>query len=424
MADPIVRWTREHIIHTLHEAAELEQNLMCTYLYAAFSLKDADDGLNEEETDAVTRWRRDILRIAIDEMSHLVAVWNITAAIGGSPRFGRNNFPIDPGYLPAGLVVKLAPFSADVLQHFIYVERPGDSNEPDGKGFEQAPFKRGALLPSLTPMSFDYATVGEFYRTLEEALVRMAETVGEDVLFCGDPALQMSPSEIGLKGAHVVRCSKTALEALTIIVTDGEGAPDANANSHFSRFMKIRDEYRELLATNPGFEPAHPAAINPALRRPPGLSGRVWIDDPETAAIADLANAVYQTLVRLLGHAYSLKSPEQEKAFSVRTGVGLMRAVTLLAECAARRPAGPTNPDSNGGISFVALRDAAPLPPAQSTRQLLVERLQELSARAAELDQTDPRLSRATGILQSLSQRANEVFGGTLSPATAVLEDA
>jgi hypothetical protein len=425
MTDPIVPRTRQQIIHELHEAAELEQNLMCAYLYAAFSLKDAADGLSAEETQAVQRWRGEILKIAIDEMSHLVAVWNITAAIGGSPRFGRSNFPIDPGYLPAGLVVKLAPFSADVLQHFIYLERPGDSNEPDGRGFEQAPFTRGAVLPSpLTPMSFDYATVGEFYRTLEDALAGLAGSLGDDALFCGDPALQMSPSEAGLKGAHVVRCSKTALEAMGVIVTDGEGAPGENENSHFSRFMKIRDEYRALLANNPGFEPAHPAAVNPVLRRPPGLAGRVWIDDPETASVVDLANAVYQTLVRLLGHSYSLKSPDPEKAFSVRTGVGLMRALTFLAESAARRPAGPTHPDSNGGMSFVALREAAPLPPGQSTRRLLAERLKELSDGAAELDQIDPRLSHTAGILQSLSQGADEFFASTPSPASAVLENA
>lgn len=424
MPDPILPWTREHIIHALHEAAELEQDLMCTYLYAAFSLKDADEGLTEAEAEAVKRWRSEIRRIAIDEMSHLVAVWNITAAIGGSPRLGRSNFPIDPGYLPAALVVKLAPFSVDTIQHFVHVERPADSDEPDGAGFDHASFLRGAVGPCITPMGLDYATVGDFYRTIEDALAHTAERIGEDALFCGDPALQMSPAEVGLPGAHVVRCAKTALEAMAIIVTDGEGAPGATENSHFSRFRKIRDEHRALLAINPGFEPAHPAAVNPALRRPPGLADRIWIDDPETASVADLANAVYQMLLRLLGLSCSLKSPDNEKTFSVRTGIGLMRALTSLAESAARRPAGPTNPHCNGGVSFIALRDAAPLHAGESTRRLLAERLEELSTRAAELDQADPRVARATGLLQSFSQRANEVLLSTPPPAPAALETA
>src|SRR5262249_28482829 len=126
--------SREHIVHVLDEAAEFEHNLMCAYLYAAFSLKDVGEGLDAEEAAAVNGWRRTILVIAIAQMGHLAAVWNITSAIGGSPQFGRNNFPIDPGSLPAGIVVKLASFSADVLQHFIYLERPADSDEPEGKG--------------------------------------------------------------------------------------------------------------------------------------------------------------------------------------------------------------------------------------------------------------------------------------------------
>src|SRR5262245_28536298 len=109
---PDMHPSREQLLHHLYEAAELEHNLMCTYLYAAFSLKSGTaEGLTAAEADAVGRWRRAILGVAVDEMGHLTAVWNITSALGGSPAFGRDNFPLDPGALPAGVVVKLAPFS-------------------------------------------------------------------------------------------------------------------------------------------------------------------------------------------------------------------------------------------------------------------------------------------------------------------------
>src|SRR5689334_4762066 len=150
--------SREALIHQLYEAAELEHNLMCTYLYAAFSLKSGpDEGLSPAEADATARWRRAILQVAIEEMGHLTAVWNITAALGGSPRFGRLNFPLDPGGLPANIVVRLAPFSEDVLQHFIFLERPTTSQEPDGAGFEaDFKFTRGDSRPRVTPMPIDY----------------------------------------------------------------------------------------------------------------------------------------------------------------------------------------------------------------------------------------------------------------------------
>src|SRR5882724_10881358 len=122
--------TREQLLHALYEAAELEHNLMCTYLYAAFSLRDGEgEGLSAVEAEAVARWRRVILDVAIEEMGHLTAIWNITSALGGSPRFGRDNFPLSPGYLPAGVVVKLAPFNDASLQHFIHLERPEGSAE-------------------------------------------------------------------------------------------------------------------------------------------------------------------------------------------------------------------------------------------------------------------------------------------------------
>src|SRR5262249_16640264 len=147
--------TRERLLGALYEAAELEHNLMCTYLYAAFSLRSGEEeGLSKDDAAAVARWGASIMDVAVEEMGHPGAVWNITAALGGAPRFGRGNFPLDPGALPAGIVVKLAPFNEDVLQHFIFLERPEGSTEPDGPGFvPELQFKRGTTRLSITPMA-------------------------------------------------------------------------------------------------------------------------------------------------------------------------------------------------------------------------------------------------------------------------------
>src|ERR1700674_1127981 len=167
---PAALTQREVLIHALYEAAELEHNLMCTYLYAAASLKDGErEGLGAEEAAAVGRWRQVLLGVAIEEMGHLAAVWNITAGLGGSPRFGRTNFPLDPGYLPASVVVKLAPFNADTLQHFVFLERPQESTEPEGAGFSyERTYLRGISQPHLTPMAPAYDTVGVFSSCLAE----------------------------------------------------------------------------------------------------------------------------------------------------------------------------------------------------------------------------------------------------------------
>src|SRR6202050_5836083 len=159
---------REILVNSLYEAAELEQNRMATYLYAAASLKSGEgEGLDATQVAAVKRWRQVLLGVAIEEMGHLAAVWNISAALGASPRRGRTNFPLDPGLLPASVVVKLAPFNAETLQHFVFLERPQESTEAEGAGFSyERPYLRGTSLPHLTPMGADYDTVGAFYANL------------------------------------------------------------------------------------------------------------------------------------------------------------------------------------------------------------------------------------------------------------------
>ena len=405
--------TRERALHALYEAAELEHNLMCTYLYAAFSLKDGEaDGLSPEEAAAVKRWRGVLINVAVEEMGHLAAVWNITSALGGAPRFGRGNFPIDPGYLPAGIVVKLAPFNMATLQHFVFLERPNGSTERDGEGFAyERNYIRGSDLQLLTPMGLNYDTVGDFYVALSKGLRNLVAQFGEDSTFAGDPALQLSPNEIQLTGAKPVLCLKTALAAFDAIVVQGEGAPSDSVDSHYQKYVGIREEYQRLVAKNPAFVPAYPAATNPVLRRPPRPEGRVWIENPQAILIVDLANAAYGLMLRLLAYTYALEGPSPEKALSMDLAICLMRAVVPLAEKAARLPAGPSNPACHAGMSFTALRDTAAFAPGRAARRFFVERFAQLSEVGESLRATgDARIAAAADLLKSLSKRAARGF--------------
>jgi CDGSH-type Zn-finger protein/uncharacterized Fe-S cluster protein YjdI len=404
--------TREKLLHALYEAAELEHNLMCTYLYAAFSLRSGEnEGLSPAEAAAVASWRAAIIGVAIEEMGHLTAVWNITSALGGSPRFGRGNFPLDPGGLPAGIVVKLAPFNTAVLQHFIYLERPDGSNEPDGEGFvTEFQFRRTNARERLVPIGIDYETVGSFYATLGENLRRFVDHHGEAAAFCGDPKLQLSPTEIELMGAKPVICAKTALSAFAAIVEQGEGAPSSSLGSHYQKFIAIRTQLAELTSANPDFTPAFPAATNPVQRTPMRPAGRVWIENEEAAATVDLANSAYALMLRLIAYSYSVPRPSAEKSLAVDLALGTMRAMTSLGERAARLPAGPSNPQCNAGVSFAILRDAAPLPRGPGARRYFTERLAELSAAAANIESSDPRAVSAARIFAELARRGARGF--------------
>jgi hypothetical protein len=92
--------SREQLLYLLHEASEIEHNLMCCYLYAAFSLKVADARWSPRQAEAVARFRRVLTSVALEEMTHLCNVANLVASLGGLPHFGRPNLPVDAGPIP------------------------------------------------------------------------------------------------------------------------------------------------------------------------------------------------------------------------------------------------------------------------------------------------------------------------------------
>jgi len=413
---------REILINALYEASELEHDLMCTYLYAAASLRNGEaEGLSATEAAAAKRWRSVLLDVAIQEMGHLAAVWNITSALGAAPRIGRSNFPLDPGFLPAGITVKLAPFSTETLQHFVFLERPHGSTEPEGTGFAcERPYVRGTDRPHLTPMGRDYDTVGVFYDRLGNGLRTFVGRYGESIAFDGDPALQLSAEEVNLAGCRPVICLKTALAAFHSIIEQGEGAPRDSAGSHFQKFLGIREELKTLKQRNPAFAPAFPAATNPVLRRPPRPEGRVWIEDADAFATVDLANASYALMLRLISYAYALRGPGKEKSLVVDLAIGLMQALMPLAERAARLPAGPSNPHCDAGMSFIAPRDPSPLPPGVAARRLLLERFTQLADAGAALRTSgDDRAVAAAEQLARLATRASREFDLSAPAASA-----
>jgi CDGSH-type Zn-finger protein/uncharacterized Fe-S cluster protein YjdI len=269
-------------------------------------------------------------------------------------------------------------------------------------------------------MGIDYDTVGDFYAALSDALRGLVDRYGEDATFSGDPALQLSANELNLMGVKPVICIKTALAAFDAIVLQGEGAPQDSTNSHYQKFVMIRAELQALQQKNPDFHPALPAATNPVLRKPPRPEGRVWLETPEAVAVVDLANSSYGLMLRLLGYAYNVRGPHPEKSLAIDLSTGLMRAMTMLAERAARLPAGPANPGCNAGMSFTALRDAAPLPQGRAARRLFIERFERLSMAADALRSIgDARITAAADQLAALSKRAARGFDSAANAAAA-----
>lgn len=385
--EPLIRIeTREELIYLLAEAASIEHNIMCCYLYAAWSLKRGErDGLTAEEAAAVRRWKRAITSVAIEEMTHLTLACNVASAIGAGAHLSRPNFPIEPGYHPAGVVMELAPFSPAVLDHFIFLERPEGNDLKDASEFVHPhEYHRTMAKDAIMPSAQDYETVGHLYRGIRHGLEVLAHHLGEDALFVADTSAQIGPGDAGLPGLCVVTDLKSAEAAIEIIIEQGEGAPDHSEESHYARFLEVRRELGELLEKNPDFEPAFPAARNPTMR-PPAFdeTHRVHINHPEAARVLDLANSIYGQMLRLLVQSYGRGADEQEdKHLFVGTAIDLMEELVPIGEHLASMPANDACPGVNAGVTFSMLRDVAKLPRGSGEKRMLAERIAELAKRA------------------------------------------
>lgn len=371
--------TREHLLNTLAEASELEHNLMCLYLYAVFSLKEStQEGLSAAEFEAVNRWRRTILDVCVQEMAHLALVSNLTVAVGGSAHFFRSDFPMKPGYFPSDFVMELAPFDQDTLQHFIFLERPKDQPVPDAAtAQDKDDYQREAPRGRLMTHVGDYKTVGQLYEAVQDGLAFLCEKIGEQALFCGPPALQISPDDVKLEGLTVITDHASAVKALQAIVEQGEGGK-GQEGSHFASFCQIKEEYEALLNANPDFQAARPCARNPVMRRPAERDERIWIKAQPAALYMDLGNALYGLMLRFLVQVYSMESrPAAQKKILLEAAFTLMYSLSATARYLSRLPANEAHPGVNAGLSFALTRHFTPLE-VGNERMLLEERLSQI----------------------------------------------
>jgi Ferritin-like len=385
----IVVGDRKELTYLLCQGAELEHGLMCEYLYAAFSLKSTPDpGLQDDQMEAVERWRRMILTIAGEEMLHWAVVQNLLTAVGSAPYVSRPHMPHQAGGYPPGVQLRLLPFGEAALQHFVYLERPAGVERADAEGFEPA----GPPLPPMRPEEIvprgqDFATQGHLYRAVERGLAHLAGKLGEDRLFIGPAFHQADEATFGWPGLRPITDLEGANQALERIVEQGEGATGDWATAHYGRFLAVLGEYQAMRKADPGFEPAHPV-VAAGMRAVEGIEPDVYITDPATGGCSDLFNAVYELVLQMIARyfAFGHETPGQRQVLA-QAAVGLMfEAIKPLGLLLARLPVGPDHPGATAGANFqLPYRASFLLPHRRSAWLRFDERASELAAYAVGL---------------------------------------
>jgi len=414
MENPIVIKSREQLMFMLCEAATLEHMIMCEYLFASFSLKrNVSEGVTPEQLNSIRKWDRVISGVAEQEMLHLSLANNLLTSIGGSPYFGRPNFPYGSRYFPSNVKLVLLPLNETSLRHFLFLERPEAMSIEDVPGFQTV--LGGPVGGKIVPEGQEFATVGQLYRGIEQGFRYLTEAYGERQLFIGNAHDQATEEYYGWKELTAVTDLASAQRAIDEIITEGEGARGDWKEAHFGKFLSILDEYMEMKRKDPGFEPSRPTLA--AFVRPPSdVQSLELIDDEMTGAIADLFNASYELLLQVLTRFF-LQVDTSKDGLTVLSEVSVKLMVTVirpLGVLLTTLPVGRHRPGLTAGPTFEMYQMNYLLPRGQAAWVILRERLLELASNAVEISSKPegPKMLLAVQKTLGLMAKSLEPFSG------------
>lgn len=424
---------REELIYLLSQACELEHNVACIYLFAAYSLKTdvSEGGLTPEQAEMVRGWKRRLVKVSVEEMLHLSQMINILTAIGGAPHLRRPNFPLRGTILPINNLMTLEPFSRDTLEAFMCIEMPEtgilsakeqkEADEILARVSERKGLNGGGaadgdvveIVAACEPFDIDFTTQSEFYHKIMTGLAG----IPENELFIGPPEAQANGSFLQFGGQlKAVTDRRSALDAIAMVLEQGEAPTKAHPDAHFWVFRTIYHEYLKALSkaekSGETFEPMRPVLSNPITRFHDDASGGTLIADPLTHQVAELFNGAYDTMLLIFLRFFAHTEESDEELEKLADGtMRLMRNVTRpLGEALTKMPVShePSLAGMTAGPGFGITRDVHLLPHKQSAWIFFGERLHELANVATKLiatraDQLPPEVEEAVAGLQALS---------------------
>lgn len=418
--------TREELLSALDIASELEHLLLCQYLFAAYTLKRSTaEGLAEAELEVARRWGSATTFVARQEMEHLGLVMNLRSAIGGMPMFKRPNFPQVSSYFgPADLKQELTRLDAATITRFQWAEQPHPAPSPrwcsmsteaarELRARAQAAIAaatapaRFTQAPRIAPPTLTFDSVQQLYLALRKGFATVAARIGEQALFCGDPAQQIyggtgSPyhglmNDLNQYGLDVIKVVDldSATAAIDLILLQGEGIaapPDYVRHTHYCLFTGILEE----MNARPALDPSRPVVRNPLTSMHPDITAPDEVNlitRPETLEVAVVTNGCYELMLSMLLYLYGHpgKTPEQSAALTDAVFFPLMTMfVRPLSEILTQLPAFTDRP-GNAGPGFELFVDVLRLPRPADTWAVFQEKLDYLTWALRHLSILDMR---------------------------------
>ncbi|MEM1322896.1 MAG: hypothetical protein AAGG75_21705 [Bacteroidota bacterium] len=272
---PIIN-PKEELPLALQSAAETEQHLLCTYLYAAASLKkNPDQFCNDGQLTTVKRWHQQLHRLALRRGQNVALLNALLLALEAPPRFCQ----------PPSEVIVCAPFSLPQAQRMVCLEAPNLADLPAGMQdlLQQWSNAKEESLSSIT--------LRQLYQNIKDGFARLPSA------FCFSPKVQQADllSRSGLYLPAIKEVS-AALHILEIIAPTDDAVRPINAQRPFLQLFDIAMEYQMLTHATSGctrFVPHHTTTFQ-----------RDQLQTPYTLRLFDLFNYTYITQLYMLTGLY------------------------------------------------------------------------------------------------------------------------
>ncbi len=171
----------------------------------------------------------------------------------------------------------------------------------------------------------------------------------------------------------------SASRAIDLVVEQGEGARGDWSEAHYGRFLAVLEEYQDLRAGDPRFEPTHPVSAA-GVRPVEGVEPEVRIGVPATAAVSDLFNVVYDLILQMIVRYFAATEENEDQRGALAYALVVLMVVVIkpLGLLLAKLPVGPAHPGVTAGANFqLAYRGNFLLPHRRVAFIRFRERLEE-----------------------------------------------
>jgi hypothetical protein len=334
----------------LQQASVLEHALCCEYLYAAFTLKaGGEPGVTPSQAALTDQWREQIMKISIQEMYHLMLASNLLTAIEKTPYFERPNFPmLATTFSDVNLPSLLTHFDLQTAKRFMCWEKPdvdGWWRAQCAHCADDARSRYGLLAPADAPA---YDSIGALYAIIDASL-----KAHPDWIKASSAPRQLTSAVIPFSPKVApITCYEDAHRYIDIIVTEGEGGPDWETQSHFAYFHQIVVQIQDIAGGSEGM--AWPTVANPIYDANNAAPGANLVEDPGAAPIGKAFNDLYLVFVRMLARLFipDDESDDERQALADTATAIMPLVIKPLGILLTRLPAGSAYPGRYAGPSF------------------------------------------------------------------------